>query len=296
MSIMLVRSFGGQPIEVTETSPTQPAGGVRRELEMSICIIYRCKFSLPFIVKFTPNPSEERDQTLPGATGYIVQNHLANECQEGRPRLKQVTKSIASLEKICCLLGVKARTASENLCAWDHNPTVVFGGGVFISKPELADPQKNSDMTEIYSRIHFGYSNGLVSTHHFKTQCSSMKQPLQNLSTPLQFKWISINTGLCLFSKFMLATSPGQCSTIQHADDLVIPPLPLGNKPTMYELEIVTRLSSAVADTVSLIGDCHRGRDTGLSINIDIPNFQYYWLACELFKLNLVCQVLDCGD
>lgn len=56
----------------------------------------------------------------------------------------------------------------------------------------------------------------------------------------------------------------------------------------MYELEIITRLSSAIADTVGLVGDRDTSCDTPINIHIDIPDLQYYWTACELLQRNLV--------
>ncbi|KAM4057163.1 hypothetical protein HRG_004006 [Hirsutella rhossiliensis] len=81
--------------------------------------------------------------------------------------------------------------------------------------------------------------------------------------------------------------SPGDGQS--NVDDKpVVPPLPWNVDLTLYELETIARLSSAIADTACVVKNTSRGRDTPLSIDIDIPDFQYYWTACGLFERNLV--------
>lgn len=56
---------------------------------------------------------------------------------------------------------------------------------------------------------------------------------------------------------------------------------------TLYELEIITRLSLTIADTIALI-QSNKENSCKVNINIDIPDFQYYWTACDLLAQGTV--------
>ncbi|KAK5992630.1 hypothetical protein PT974_06045 [Cladobotryum mycophilum] len=240
------------------------------------------------VTNYTLSNHVQHAQTLEGATGYTFVTDPARKTLDRKSLLKQMTKSAASLEKISCLLRGNTKNAASYIPATNPQAVAIIGQGTFISRPELPDLQKDADMSEIYTKIRFEHFNGLASTQYFKAHCSTIKPHAFDIICAGRFKSISINTGLCLFSKSVLNTSPGQGKGVTMGEKPTIPPLPQNSKPTLYELEIVARLSSAIADTVGLVGEPHRDGTTPISINIDIPDFQYYWTACELLEHNLV--------
>ena len=92
-----------------------------------------------------------------------------------------------------------------------------------------------------------------------------------------------MNSGLCLFSKFALG--------LDDRDPTGEPQLPLDAEPTLYGIEIIARMASAIADWVTMLRGSDRSNTLPrcpLSINIDVPDFQYYWSDCELLERNIV--------
>ncbi|CAI7657871.1 unnamed protein product [Penicillium pancosmium] len=227
-------------------------------------------------------------QFIPGATGYSFINPSDANTEDERLK-KRLNKSMDSLEKLRHLLRgtTKSMATNSQQMSTEMTPMSTVEKECFISSPQISDEQKDIDMTQIYSKLFIRFSNGLTSAQFFNSHCSTIKTAHLNASSPTQFQHIDINTGICLFSKSLLLSSPGNGQSINVHDNFVVPPLPQNDKPTVYELEIIVRLSSAIADTVALIGSPHC-KETPISINIDIPDFQYYWTACELLQHNLV--------
>jgi hypothetical protein len=229
-------------------------------------------------------------QMLSGATGYRFLGAVPDPGSGNKRFLKSIRKNTSALEKLCCILQseTKGMPVNAQQSSTGVRDSIKIGQGVFISNPELEDKEKDSDMTEIYTKIALQFSNGVSSTQYFNSRCSTIKPAFLSRDSPVRFKRIDINTGMCLFSKAVLSASPGHGQSINDDEKLPIPPLPRNHKPTAYELEIITRLSFAIADVVGLIGEPHRSRNTPVAINIDIPDLQYYWTACELFERGLV--------
>lgn len=255
-------------------------------LESVLSIIYNDTIGPPVVANHILDDAVGHLQVLPGATGYKFLSVSNEPGVDDKWLLKHINKSIASLEKLYRLL--RSETATEQfstpMCS-----IVILGKGAFISSPQLSDEQKASDMTEIYTKVQFQFSNAVTSTQYFNCHCSTIKPALLNEPSFAKFTSIDINSGICLFSSSLLSTSPGHGQPTGYDEKKpIIPPLPRNNEPTIYELEIITRLSSAISDTASLIGNAHRSHNTRISINIDIPDFQYYWTACELFEWKLV--------
>jgi hypothetical protein len=71
-----------------------------------------------------------------------------------------------------------------------------------------------------------------------------------------------------------------------------VPDLPINEGPTLYELEGVSRLAFAIADMVCLIWD--RPNPTDVEIEIDVPDFQYYWSIYDFYRSGLIDTSLVC--
>ncbi|OQE19331.1 hypothetical protein PENFLA_c019G03731 [Penicillium flavigenum] len=244
-----------------------------------ISIIHRYESKPSVALNYVLDDGQPDFQVLPGALGYQYIGRSSVLLPDDK-RLKQLKKCTVSLEKLCQLLGSEVKDS--------HASSVVIGQGGFISTPHLEDMKKAMDMTDIYTKLEVRFSNGMTSTQYIHPRCFTIKQALLKEAGPVRFNRIEINSGICLFSKGVLATSPGHGQSTDTGNQLAIPPLPKHNRLTIYELETITRMSSAIADTVGLIGAAYKSRDTPVQVNIDVPDLQYYWTACDLFGRGLV--------
>lgn len=159
--------------------------------------------------------------------------------------------SLKSLEGICRLLHRpnKPKTPSEQNQP-DNTPEVVTGGGAFALEFPLSDQQNGPDTREIFTRLQLQWRNGITSTQYIRAHIPAIRPTLLNQP----FKNIHINTGICLFSKPALSLDPGKDSLGSECEKVTIPQIPERNEDlTLYELEIITRLSLAIADTAAPI-------------------------------------------
>ncbi|KAJ5619085.1 hypothetical protein N7510_003069 [Penicillium lagena] len=209
-------------------------------------------------------------QLVPGVIGYKLLNDTS-EIEDTKIR-KYIRRS--AIEKLEHLL--------RNVSATD-NPAVKIGKRAFICSPQMSEESGSLIMSEVFHETQLHFSNGVKSTQYFNARCPTIKPALLDGTSPVRFKSIHINTGICLVSKAVLGMVPGH----GQDDNCIIPMIPQNDDPTLYELETVARLSSAVADVAALCGGCSN-QHTALSVNIDVPDFQYYWTACELFAQKLV--------
>ena len=258
----------------------------------AVSIIRRGQTGPPPVANHTLVDHTGQLQVLPGAEGYNFLASLSLATTDDPRLAKLVRKSASSLEKLHVLLrGPIQRAPSQctRNCprsSREEYPAVTIGESAFISRPPSSSLD-SSDMTEVYTQIQLQYKNGATATQYFNPHCSTIKP---NHLKDERFKHIDINTGICLFSKSVLSTSPGHGSSSADDEMPVIPTLPGKVNPTLYEMEIITRLSSAIADTVGLVGNVHLDSENpiNININIDIPDFQYYWTACDLLQRKLV--------
>ncbi|KAJ6178065.1 hypothetical protein N7519_008526 [Penicillium mononematosum] len=218
-----------------------------------ISIIHRYESKPSVVLNYVLDDGQPDFKVLPGAPGYQYIGR-SSELPPDDKRLKQLKKCTVSLEKLCQLLGSEVKDS--------HASSVVIGKGGFISTPHLEDMKKAMDMTDIYTKLEVRYSNGMTSTQYIHPRCFTIKQALLKEAGPVRFNRIEINSGICLFSKGVLSTSPGHGKSTDTGNQLEIPPLPKHNRLTIYELETITRMSSAIADTVGLIGAAYKSRDT----------------------------------
>lgn len=148
--------------------------------------------------------------------------------------------------------------------------------GVFFSKTPIPGP--GGYIARIYSGLQQKRSWGRISEQYLLHKCTDFKST-QHVDS------ISINTGVCLFSLPAL----GQISEHHRAardTPLTVPDLPINEAPTLYELESVSRLASAIADIVCLIRE--NPNPTDIEINIDVPDFQYYWSIYDFYHSGII--------
>lgn len=100
-----------------------------------------------------------------------------------------------------------------------------------------------------------------------------------------EFSSVNILSGICLFSQEHLgylhgesAPTPDSSETtpIEPSDDLV--PLPVDQRPTLYEIESLVRLPNAIADIVSILP-----ATIDTTITLDVPRVQYYAFLLDLY-------------
>ncbi|KAJ5648903.1 uncharacterized protein N7484_002626 [Penicillium longicatenatum] len=247
--------------------------------QYTVCIIHP-NSNGPSQVVSQPFTDQIGLHDVPAATAYKLLTMEVEPTLDDNRLLKPVRKGTASLEKVCQFLqGPAHNHASKEL---GSSPVFTVGNGAFIFCPGLEDKEKDLSMIQIYTKVQLQFGNGFSSTQYYHPYSSAVKPAHLKSSSP--FQRIDINTGICLYSKASLGLDPGNAQVVGDEGKPVIPRLPHNIKPTIYELEAIMRLSSAIADTVSLVGHSNRSPETVISINIDIPDIQYYWTACELFE------------
>lgn len=254
----------------------------------TICVIHPDPNG-PSLVSTQSFTDEDGLHGVPATTAYSLLNMKAEpnipNIDDTR-LLKPVRKSTAALEKVCQFLHGSSHNHAFHpnpLCKErGSSPIVAVGGGAFIFCPGLEDKGNDLSMIQIYTKVQLQFSTGFSSTQYYHPNSAAIKPA--HLKGPIPFRRIDINTGICLYSKASLGLDPGTGEVIGDDEKPLIPDLPQNIKPTIYELEGIMRLSSAIADNVSLIGHSNHFPETMTSINIDIPDIQYYWTACELFE------------
>ncbi|KAL4931751.1 uncharacterized protein BDV17DRAFT_288337 [Aspergillus undulatus] len=225
--------------------------------------------------------------SVPGALGYTVICSSCNAIPNDKRLIKKLNKGIIYLENLCHLLGSTVECVREGTI--NNASIVTIGNGAIIAIPQNTDDkQKALDTTNVFTKLRVQYSNALVSTQYFYPRSFTESHPALKGASPDHFDQIEINTGLCLFSRQIVSTSPGHGGARNGIDNHAVPPVPKGDSPALYELEAITRLSSAIADIVGLVGAAYSRRAVPIRVDIDIPEFQYYWTACDLLGKGLV--------
>ncbi|KAL2061093.1 hypothetical protein VTL71DRAFT_9145 [Oculimacula yallundae] len=256
-----------------------------------VSIIHHANVGLSFVVNHILDSNSKFLQTLPGATSYKYLSSQSDFILDDKRFLRSLNRGKSSLQKVCQLLQDERSNASFHCTARNQQhsaeefPRVTIGGGAFVSNFIRPD---GSDMKEVYTRMQFHYRNSVTSSQYFQAICGTVKPALLKGSQPERYNDVHISTGLCLFSKSVLSVSPGSKPPTANSSLPIIPRIPQDASLTMYELEIVTRLSSAIADVVGLMKSNSTSCEAFIRIHIDIPDFQYYWTACNLFEERLV--------
>jgi hypothetical protein len=268
----ILHSLAGAENEVCTSKP-QSLDDLSGDLsgpKTILSVIHCNKFGLAMVAYHSLGHDIRDYQLVPGVMGYKLLNDTSEI--EDKKIQKFIRKS--AVEKLERLFRKVLAT---------NSPVVTIGKRAFIHSPQISEESNSLNMSEVFNEIELHFSNGVKSTQYFNTRCPTIKPGLLDGTSPVRFQSIHINTGMCLGSKALLAMSPGH----GQGDECIIPMIPQNDEPTLYELETIARLSSAVADVAALFGGCSDNQ-TAISVNIDLPDFQYYWTACELFAQRLV--------
>ncbi|KAM0714150.1 hypothetical protein Q7P37_010299 [Cladosporium fusiforme] len=123
---------------------------------------------------------------------------------------------------------------------------------------------------------------GVVSKQHIHVRNVKQINTSEELRTA-RLRPVVINTGMCLFSQALISSvltprpDPSEACRVPWAQTQAL---------TLYETEILIRLSSTIADVVGLLQDRSETGASSITVNVDLPDVQYYLRAFEL---------LDCG-
>jgi len=236
---------------------------------------------LPVVKTLVLDNGVEKPQHLHDASVYRYFGSFDNNAVGDARLSKCIRRSAVSMGQLQHLL--KGREPHETSKP-EPEPTVTLGDGGFVSSLQMPD---GTDVSEVFTKVQLRYAHGFASTQYFHSRCSAVKPSM--LKQPRAgFKHIHISTGVCLFSEAVLGMTPGQAqASLLDGDNPTIPSLlPPHVDLTIYELETIFRVSSAIADVVGLIKQSHPA--DRVTIHVDIPDFQYHWTACELLKRHLV--------
>ncbi|EFY93987.2 hypothetical protein MAA_10551 [Metarhizium robertsii ARSEF 23] len=257
-----------------------------------ISLIHELGNGLSNVVNFNLGGLATGTKVLPDAPGYIFFNERRVDCLFDR----RIEKGISSLSRLLGILGT-GNTFESHPCVPPGQVAAKVMPDGFISRPSSSNETKESEMTNIFTGVQFEYRNGYISKPYFETRLCVINPESPKtlgshrpnfepnvLASSRGFTNITIDTGMCMFSRARLAAPPKDDeSGVPVTNEALIPPLP-SIDPTMYELEIIARLSATIADIVGRL----ESQDTGVVVNLDIPDFQYYWKACSLLQKGLV--------
>ncbi|KAJ5546060.1 hypothetical protein N7494_003645 [Penicillium frequentans] len=256
----------GKPLALKIPSPSLDLSS-----EKVLSVVHCDEVGPAIVAQHSLSDDIEHPQVLPGAMSYRLLNSIdAIEDAHLKKHMRKGTTAIETLERLL------------QRVAPGVNPAVNIGKSAFICSPQMSDENNCFNMSEVFNEVQLQFGNGVKSTQYFNARFSAIKPKLLKGPSPVRFKSIHINSGMCLGSKAALAMSPGH----GQGDDCVIPKVPENEEPTLYELETIARLSSGIADAAALFGGC--SSHTEISVSLDVPDFQYYWTVWELFNKKLV--------
>jgi hypothetical protein len=256
-----------------------------------LCTIQRDEGGTSTVFFHETGPHLQRQQSELKITESYQFHHCIHTVGNGDKRLnKLIRKGQGALQKLVDFAEAVKQSASGSsyslpFPAKSGAVRALPGNTAFVWNP-AASGGKQSNTFEVFSELRLHTSDGNVSSQYYHCRSSAIKTEWLNSSSGKGISSIYVNSGLCLYSKFALG--------LDDRDPTGEPSLPLDAKPTLYEIEIIARTASAIADWVTLLRG-EEGSNTvprcPLSINIDVPDFQYYWHACELLERNIVSMV-----
>ncbi|KAF7588299.1 hypothetical protein BBP40_005924 [Aspergillus hancockii] len=221
-------------------------------------------------------------QTFPELTAYTYLGRSHEPDLKDNRLRRQINRSSTALHTICHLLQRQSDSSPD-----PKTNQVRIGEASFVLGYRLGDKPDSPDTKEIYAQFQLQFAGGATSTQYFRAHTPSRHCGLGSLS----FKAIHINTGIYFFSQTGSSPLASHDQLDNDHDKPTSTPIPeISRGPTLSELEIITRLSSAIAGTVTLILSTQQrdDNDPRININIDVPDFQYHWTACKLLSRNLV--------
>lgn len=261
----------------------------------ALCLVHDGGMAPSKVVTHKLCGSADGGQMFQGASGYSFHTDMQPATSILQNRL---LKRVASLAQ---LLDAFQNGQAHRSPASTRPPGTLLD--YFIARPDWRSEERESDMTDIFVGVQFDGWGGPPSKQYIETRFCHIRRPCpapnQRLATTdtkphcspssRPYKSININTGMCMFSRSALAPSAGDTSLGRSsANRSGIPPLPSCVDLTLYELEMVARLSTTIADILYTIHGGQEQCGTQISVNIDLPDLQYHWTACDLFRVGLV--------
>lgn len=126
----------------------------------------------------------------------------------------------------------------------------------------------------------------LAETEQDDTQFFNLRS--SNLKTKdklTEFSSVNVLSGICLFSQEHLGYLHGESAPTSDSSETTpielsdhLTPLPVDQRPTLYEIESLVRLPNAIANIVSILPAT---ADT--TITLDVPRAQYYAFLLDLY-------------
>ncbi|KAF7594717.1 hypothetical protein BBP40_008610 [Aspergillus hancockii] len=255
--------------------------------EQRLCLIQRGD-TIPAAVSFHDIGPDLQEQTSPfqEAQSYQFHDHASLTNKPNKP----VAKARRSLQKLIDLFNASKHTHNPFRLLKPETIYPSIGNRAFVSCPRTPEEGKSSDMTEVFSELRLQFDDGTTSHQYYNCRTSGIKASwFDSRPDGKPISSIHINSGLCLYSKAVLGF--GHDHHGKNFSPGGIPPLPATTKPTLYEMEIIARLASAIADWATIIRgaeDPDQSHRCPVSVNLDVPDLQYYWPACELLERNAV--------
>ncbi|KAI5779506.1 hypothetical protein EDC01DRAFT_670431 [Geopyxis carbonaria] len=224
-----------------------------------------------------PIPDVQDFYLIPDCTAKLA---TSDEIYDGC--MKSALKNQKTLSK---MLGFLSGTPHEDV-------SVETGPVAFTERMEI----KSKDDAKIlhsngkpminmnqFSKASFTFRHHVAGTLISDTQFFSTRgSNLRAKDKITDFGQVHIVSGICLLSQNHLGYKHGQapCAGKFPVENHL--PLPEDRRPTMYELESVTRLSNSIADAIMVISS-----DVDINVTLDIPQVQYYASVVELFESGL---------
>lgn len=261
---------------------------VLRISKEAVAVIHNSTNAPPTVALHKLHSDGSETQAIPHASGYAFYTEGAVNRQMSLEFRRHVSDNVAGFEKLCAFLE-RVKVNGHRGSRSKRRCSVHIAREAFVSVRGCLKTQKENQPVDLYSRVQFRYLNNFSSTQYFKTRCSTLKPAMLNSATQVdRFRSIDINTGMCMFSRPSLKMSPGHDELDLGEESFTIPPLPHDIEPTMYELELIVRLSSSIADVVALVDEHCSQSHAIINVNLDIPDFQYYWATCKLLERKLI--------
>lgn len=126
----------------------------------------------------------------------------------------------------------------------------------------------------------------LAETEQVDTQFLNLRSSNLKAKDKLtEFSSVNILSGICLFSQEHLGYLHGESAPTSDSSETtpIVPsdhivPLPVDQRPTLYEIESLVRLPNAIADIVSILP-----ATIDTTITLDVPRAQYYAFLLDLY-------------
>lgn len=282
-----------------EHTPTSTIGSINRPFPAGLAIIT--------INNDSDNISSVQYQAFGTNTPRSVENvecfHYIPDCSINvRPDdyyigcIKAGLKTQKSLEKVLAFL-----CGNRDTCG--RMTEMIVGGSAIVERLEI-EGKKGEKVTHDKGKVMVNYTQfcetkckirPVVPSHPelFATEAEPDDTQFFNLrSSNLkakdkieEFSSVNILSGICLFSQEHLgylhgelasASNNSETTPIEPSDHLV--PLPLDQRPTLYEIESLVRLPNAIADIVSTLPTT-----IDVTITLDVPRAQYYAFLLDLY-------------